>query len=237
MAFKTMKKNYYIPTYTVLDFETGGLADKSSKSENRKKSNAQVCPVTQVGLIVVDGFEFKELDRYQSYVLPYDNSLEYQAEAEAITGVSKQDLYQKGKQLLVVVKEMSEIIIKHHQNKLNTVIIGQNIVYDIDFLIDIYKRTKTNISNVFNCQKFGDLEVPRYIELIDQVKVRDKSMMNYKLGTLCKAFDVEYVDGHDAMNDIAFTLEIFKKIAFSSNSKGDLFEKKEQGEFRKTFQF
>jgi DNA polymerase III alpha subunit (gram-positive type) len=227
-----MAKYNLIPNYCILDFETSGLAPN-----NAKYSSSSITAITQVAFILVDGREFKELARYQSYVAPYDLALEYQKKAEEISGISKAYVEKNGESLEKVVNDISQIIDTYNHGFIKTVIIGKNILFDIDYLCDIYRRRKSDISKFFNCTKILGVDIPRHIDIMDLSKLSDTSFINYKLGALCKAHDIDYVDAHDAMNDIQFTLELFKKLIGKLQDSGNLFEGQAIESVRTRFEF
>lgn len=226
-----MAKGSLIPNYCILDFETGGLA------KGNKVNHASVVAATQVALILVDGVTLEEYGRYQEYIAPYDLALEYQPKAAEITGVDRAFVEKHGKPLETVVNNIAQLIDTHNKSYLKTVIVGQNVMYDVDFLCEIFRRRKADVSAFFNCDRVLNVCVPRSIDIMDLAKLADTGSINYKLGTLCKAHGIDYVDAHDAMNDIQFTLDIFKNLMLRLQGGEDLFHGDDIKSTRGSFQF
>lgn len=220
-----------IPTYTILDFETSGY------DPSEKKSSSHKVMITQVACVVVSGDKLEELDRYESYVLPYDSKLEWQEGAEKITGITKQMLYDKGKHIKAVFKEMSELISKHSTNNQKTTLVGQNIPFDIDFLVRGYEIAGGDIYKTWNCTTINGMPIPQFIDLMDLAKLDVQSLKSYNLESICEHYGVEYLDGHDAMNDVLITLEAFKAIVHKlRNNEAGVGSVKQESP-RKTFEF
>lgn len=193
-----------LPNYIVLDFETSGL-DKTNKV-----SNSHLCAITQVAMILVDGENFQELERYQAYILPYDSKLEYQAGAEKVTGINKQFLYDNGKVLKDVFKDITALVTKHNKGMWKTVVVGQNIMFDADFLMFAHRWSKIDIAKVYHCSLNDGVQHPRYIDVMDLAKLSTQTANSYNLASICSMLGLDYADGHDAMNDVVMTLDVFR---------------------------
>jgi DNA polymerase III epsilon subunit-like protein len=220
-----------LPNYIVLDFETSGF-DKSNKM-----SNSHLCAITQVAMVLIDGKSFQELERYQAYILPYDSKHEYQEGAEKVTGINKQFLYDKGVVLKDAIEDISSLVKKHNDGMWKTIVVGQNIIFDIDFLVYAYRWAKVDMSKVFYCQLIDGVHKPKYIDVMDMAKLSTQTANSYNLASICGMLELDYADGHDAMNDVLMTLDAFRAFMGRLKNSSSVAEEDAVEGVRKQFEF
>lgn len=227
-----MANNLKLPNYAVIDFETSGISQSDSTPSSK------VVSMTQVAMILLDGDDLSELARYESYILPYDTKLEWQEKAEQITGITKDKLWEEGKDLKTVFKELSNILQEHKKsNILKSTVVGQNIAFDVDFLIDGYQRCGLDITKSFKCHNLWGTQVPRFIDVLDDGRLSNPKG-KHTLFALCDLYGVDYIDGHDAMNDVMITADIFRAITQRLRSSSELIgEQTEVDDVRQTFEW
>lgn len=223
--------NSKLPNYCIIDYETSGI-DKSNKG-----SNSHLCAITQVACILINGEDFQELGRYQAYILPYDSKHEYQAKAEEITGINKQYLYDNGIVLKDAVKAISEMLKKHHNAFWKTIAVGQNITFDVDFLMNSHEFAKIDISKVWAGNRQNGAYVPNYIDVMDLAKLANQKANSYNLSSICNMLGIDYADGHDAMNDVLMTLDVFRAYKDKIKCEGGGAEDVPTESIRKQFEF
>jgi len=209
-----------IPNLVFLDFETSGLASKSDDVSKRKLSDPKVVAVTQISFLIVDGVKFEEKAKFNNYIYPYDKTLEYQVGALEFTGISVQKLYDKGITLQDAVKGMAKILMDSGEGRYSNILVGQNILFDIDFLHDIFKRTRTNLKKCFYGAEIGGVFIPDYLDTINQSKMAFPEAKSHSMRAICENVEVDYVDGHDSWNDVLITLDVFKALVGRIRSKG-----------------
>lgn len=225
------KSKLNVPNYAVLDFETSGL------SQDKSKANSEVVAITQVAVIILNGSDLSEMDRYSSYILPYDTKLEYQDGAAKFTGITKDKLWEEGKDLKTVFKEFSDKLNEHkHSNIHKSILVGQNVTFDVDFLLDGYRRIKMDISKYFKCTNMGGIQIPRYIDTMDLGFLSNPSG-KHNMAALCDYYGIDYIDGHDAMNDVMITSDVFRAQVERLRSSNILGEQTEVENVRQSFEW
>lgn len=206
--------------YIVFDFETGGL-------------DCEKNPITQVGLIVLDGATLQEKERYSTYVQNY-NSLDYVQKALDYTGTTMDDI-NKGKLLPEVVEDMKQIFLRSVEGKgkfkRKPIMVGHNIdAFDMDFLDYIFDACSEDIS--------------KYISRTTKDTMwmafdcwQEEGIDKYNLQVCCERAKVDLIGAHDAMNDVEATVGLFKFFLnrMRGGSGSDFLE--ESTRFRETFKF
>lgn len=205
-----------VNSYIVFDFETGGL-----------DGTKNAC--TEIGLVCLDGETLEEVGRYESYIQPY--IAEYDQAALDFTGITMEKLHLSGKPITQVGKEVFEWI-KEMRVKTGTtsftkkcILVGHNVLFDICFLKQLSKESKTDILSQVDCNK-NDPSVPLYLDSIILAKMSwgdDEMMANFKLESCVGKIGSELSDGHKAINDVVGTKDLLiwcvKKLR-SANEDG-----------------
>ena len=173
--------------YLVLDCETGGL-----KPENN--------PITQVAFIVIND-NLKEIDRYETFISPYDNLKIEQAALDA-TGLKIADI-NNGLKKEVAQKQISDFIMKHQPTShpsTKPIVVGHNVQFDIGFLKRLFNGYK---------YEFSDLVSPTSIDTQVLTKMRNPLRAKLNLASCCEDIGVKLDDAHKAMNDTYATSLMF----------------------------
>ena len=223
MGAPTTTKIY---TAIVLDFETGGL--------DPTKHGA-----TQIAMHCIRLDTFEIVDKYQSYIKPYnfvdvlpkkkivrkkksdaedaERLMEYDWDMmKKYTGITRELLMEEGQELHEVVAQMREFAIK---SKLSPgkdtlpIIVGQNIGFDIGFMHQIFAFTKEKMKGAFaGSDGFFGFE-PCRLDTIDLARMtfaNDKSVTSYKLGIIAEKLGIDLFDAHDADADVEATGDIYR---------------------------
>lgn len=198
-----MKNSHYI----ILDCETGGLDEASN-------------PITQVACLVLDSVTLKELQRFETYVKPY-NGLVITKEALAASLVTMADI-NNGLPIDKVVKVLSELFKMYSKPKGGTpILIGHNIGFDLKFLDYAFNLQSMNLYSFINRVSLDTMADAKRLWLTADNK-DDKSVT---LTNCCKRADIVLKDAHGAMNDVVATTKLW--LWFTERMRGGSVEVKE----------
>lgn len=191
--------------YIIYDCETGGLDETKN-------------PITQYACVVLDYNTLKEIDRFETYIKPY-NDLVIQKEALEHTMVSMTDI-KKGisaKDFVNVLFEFNAL----HQAKSKTremgrlVPVGHNIPFDNRFL--------NYVCNLYG-KNYHDLVYENYIDTFPIAKMTWglKGEEKLNLTACCERAKIKLTDAHGAMNDVESTADLFRFFVKKLRNKGGL---------------
>lgn len=179
--------------YIVYDTETGGL----DKEKN---------PITQFACVVLDYKTLKEIDRWETFIKPY-NDLIIEKEALEHTMVSMSDI-NNGISLKKFIKTAS-LFMDEHRGKTKIkeagrlVPVGHNITFDNNML-----------EYAFNLEgkSLFDFVQPNFIDTMTLAKLTWGLLGNEKirLSDCCERAKIRLTDAHGAMNDVEATADLFR---------------------------
>lgn len=186
-----MQKSNFI----VFDCETGGL------DENKN-------PITQYAAMVLDGRTLKEIDRWETYVKPY-NDLEITKEALEKTMVNISDINSglSLKEFVAVAKEFW----KQHQVRTKykdmgrLVPVGHNITFDIRFINKAMELDGSK-EDMFKTHYENFIDTFALAKLTWGIKGDEK----LRLGICAERADIVLTDAHGAMNDVEATADLLR---------------------------
>lgn len=184
--------------FIILDVETGGFSPQQNL-------------LTQIGFIVVDGFEMQEKFRYNSYIYPYDNLI-LTSQASQLTGITLDKLAKEGKPLKVVLDEISNIFKQFKTSYYLPVLVGHNISFDIMFLANNFDRVYGVGAGKNGVCKLYDYILQSSIDtmILARQKFMNDEVANFKLETLGEHIGIVNTSAHDAFSDVEQTLELFR---------------------------
>ena len=226
MAIPKIEQKIY--TGIVLDFETGGL-------------DATRCACTQIAMQSVRFDTWELIDRYAKYIYPYNRQdvglgkrkvlrnkreleqeksgvlMDYEKIALDYSAITMDMLYKSG----VSIEEIASDVIRFAENAAITkgaqckpVLIGQNITFDINFLVQLmnYTGRVKEFEKVFagKADFYGNFQ-PHYVDSIDLARfamAHDPAITSYKLELICERLGIELDDAHDADADVTATLNV-----------------------------
>lgn len=208
-----MKKANYI----IFDFETGGF----SELEN---------PITQIALLTIDGNTLKELDRFETYIKPYDD-LVITKKALEITGLKMSDI-KNG----IDKKEAVDVLSKYFKKSMvnarpenKPILIGHNVQFDNGFLFYLFESCKKDLFSFVSDTSICTMA---------QAKQAFPDIDSLKLANCCKWAGIELNDAHKAMNDVLATTKLFRFFVNKMRATGNSSDKSANNEkSRLTFQF
>lgn len=193
-----MIKSHYI----VYDCETGGLDETKN-------------PITQYACIVLDFKTLKEIDRFETFVQPY-NDLVIEKDALEHTMVSMSDIRNgiSFKDFVNVTIEFNKLYQAKSKNKEmgRLVPIGHNIPFDNRFLNYVFRLCKKN---------YHELVYENYIDTFPIAKMMWGLKGDEKLNlTACtERAKIRLNDAHGAMNDVEATADLFRFFVKKLRSK------------------
>lgn len=211
------------------DVETGGF-------------DARKNPITQIALLAFRTDTFEEIARYSSYIKPYDSSLVYEPKALEFTNISMDKLRKEGKDVKVVMEEVLDLLDKANTARSHTrkpILLGHNVMFDIPFLQNTMAFAKVDYSKKVDGKLDGKGNFqPYYLDTMWLARIRWPENESHKLELACEMADVSLVDGHDAMNDVIATKELYESCITSMRSSGTaMVGSEEVFRTRKQFQF
>ena len=180
--------------YIVLDCETGGL----EPFEN---------PITQIAFLTLDQYSLKELNRYETYVKPY-NDLVIDQKALNATMVKMSDV-NKGIDYKALVKNIIAYVKTANpsgRQGTRPIMVGHNTQFDIGFISYLFALDGKDVFDYFAKGHYDTLLLTK--QMFDLDKKKD-SEMSYALTQSCKRFGIELIDAHGAMNDVVATSKLF----------------------------
>lgn len=227
-----------IVTLLVFDFETGGL-------------KCQECAATQISIHAVRLDNFEMMDTLNLYIYPYKYQEEilkpakkvlkskfeedeaplmiYTNDALDYSAITMDMLERMGLPLEDVCNQILEFIERNTFNVSKTnrpILCGQNVLFDIGFLQQIFVYTKkwdAFCKLVRGHKDFWGNYQPYYIDtiLLSQLALNgDRSINSYKLELEAERLGIELDDAHDADADVLATQEIVRVLTTKMRSNG-----------------
>lgn len=165
--------------YVVIDIETTGFSPMANE-------------IIEIGAIKVNNNEV--VNEYNSLL---KTDTEIPENIVKLTGITNEILNDSG-------ISAKEAIISFEKFIGNSILVGHNVNFDINFLYDYFERY---------------LGKPLHNDFVDTQRIA-KSMIkdtyNYKLATLARKFEIQNINAHRALNDVYVTNELYKKLKYYS---------------------
>lgn len=180
--------------YIVFDTETGGL------DENKN-------PITQYAAMILDGRTLKEIDRWETFVKPYNN-LVIEKDALEKTMVSMSDINSGMKVndfINTAVKWWESHRTKTKKKEIGRLIpVGHNIPFDI--------RMMNYALNYCGKSDMTEWMFPNFIDTLALAKIAFGVTGDEKINLTasCEKVGIKLTDAHGAMNDVEATTDIFR---------------------------
>lgn len=207
------------------DVETGGFSSEKN-------------PLCDIALVAFDPFTDSILDTYQGFIKPYMPSQAYTGGAMKVNGLSLPFLEQNGKDIAVVMKEVSDFIrnneVKVPRRTIKPQLVGHNVEFDLGFLEANMTRCGLDLYDIIH---------PIIHCTMLQMQIgfpRAEMIANHKLGTCTEYFGIELEDAHSALPDTIATAKLAMALMFNrdkvtSNTSDDSEQKGRK--FCKRFRF
>lgn len=212
----------------VADNETGGLLFKEN-------------PITEVCLYIISPSTFKVIDKYKTYVRPY-NKLKITQKAIEATQVNIKDV-EAGIELKTMVTTMI-VYFKKAKNGAKydlPQVIFHNASFDIDFWEYAFELCGKNLFDYIDRVPICTM---RMISLHDAGTKNEKDdTTSISLSASCERFGIKLKSAHGAENDVVATLALFKALTSklralpTTKDKTVVEEKVVEEKSRRYFQF
>lgn len=212
-----------------MDFETGGLNHRKDPryKERQGHPNSRYYPITEFAAIVLRGDDLSEIIRYDNLIAPYDDQLEYSQGAADVTGITKEKVEIEGVQLDEFMNDFKTLCVEAAEptsKNQKPVLVGHNLGFDVDFLLDVANRTGTDLSKYIDgyINDKGDF-IPRFIdtELFSVQKWgKDPNKKSYTLTNSSNYADIDIIGAHRAMSDVIANVDLFRYLINSLRSEG-----------------
>jgi len=111
---------------------------------------------------------------------------------------------------------MSKYIDRYDKNQ-KFVLAGKNVKFDIQFLREFFLKNDDSFFGSWFVYPSIDLDTL----IAESVAFDDLTLFNYKLETICEAFDVKIRKAHDSLYDIRATREVYWEIKSKSMEELD----------------
>lgn len=188
--------------YLVHDCETGGL------DENKN-------PITQYAAVILDYKTLKEVDRWETFVKPY-NDLVIEQDALDRTMVSMSDI-NAGISIKEFVSTATEFWDSHRakskKREMGRLIsVGHNVPFDhrmLEYALNLQKKD------------FWDFIYENFIDTYPLAKLTYglTGQEKINLGATCGLAKIKLTDAHGAMNDVEATSDLFRFFARKLRAK------------------
>jgi DNA polymerase III alpha subunit (gram-positive type) len=179
--------------YLVHDCETGGL-------------DPQKNPITQYACVILDAKTLKEIDRFETFVKPY-NDLQIDQKSLDHTMVTMTDI-KSGVDCKKFVSTLCNFYEQHRAKAKNQsagrlISVGHNVTFDHGFIEYAMKLNNKN---------FWDYVYENFIDTQTLAKATWGLLGNEKirLGDCCERAKIRLTDAHGAMNDVEATADLFR---------------------------
>lgn len=209
-----MKETDYARFAVVFDLETGGLNYEPKKSAKGEMLPAN--PVLEIAMVAVslDTLQINTEDRYHSLVKPYKSpehgSLDLNAKALEINGITKEALRSQGKSLDVVCTEMVAWLKNYKGGRGNMPIMtGHNIrAFDMPFLRQMH--TDNGSLNKFN--DAVSEEIFDTLTLARMMGSKDDFGGKHTLSYVSQSMGVPLASAHSAVPDTLANAKVFVEM-------------------------
>lgn len=193
----------------VLDVETGGFLPNQN-------------PLTQIGFIAVDSFNFEVKYKFNSYIKPYDDALFMTKQASELTGITKEKCIQEGRELKEVLDEICQIFKALKVSYYLPILLGHNLSFDTMYLCDVFNRVYGMNSGKGGVNKLYDYVLQTCMDtmIFARHKFINNEVPDFKLNTLASYIGYENTHAHDAFADVETTLELYKYFIGALRSDG-----------------
>jgi DNA polymerase III alpha subunit (gram-positive type) len=199
--------------YIVSDFETGGL-DMSK------------CGLTELAMQAFEGDSLKLIGSYESLIKPHkvlNNGKwidgEYTDGAQKVTGLTVERLMDEGKDIDIVVKEVTAFLkdcnVHNSKTGWKPVMVAHNAQFEVKCFQNL-AAGRFKLSDYFHGQEdfFGNF-APHYIDTLDLAKLlwaQNERQTAYKLSDVLERAGIPLVDAHRAMNDVKPSSDFFQTV-------------------------
>lgn len=173
----------------VLDLETGGLSSEKN-------------PITEIGLIVYEPVYFSEVQRFQTFVKPYDD-LTVEPKALEASRVDMRSV-NAGMEVTQALKRLIEIFKKYTEKGRygKPILAGHNFTdFDINFLMYMFRRSNQDLFD------YVDTFIYDTIRLFAHLEANEKGADKYKynLSALTDRYNISLTSAHGAIADVEAT--------------------------------
>lgn len=150
--------------------------------------------IIEIGAITVDPLTLNPINMYETKVAPTNMDV---ADERAL--VLNKFSYLEWLHSKPFTELASQFV---NMTTANTIVCGHNIGFDIAFIDSMFQRFTPELRFAYK----------GYIDTQGLAKKLNISSPSYKLGTLCRRFDIYIEDAHSAMPDIEANLSLFKAM-------------------------
>ena len=159
--------------YTVIDIETTGLSSEWDE-------------IIEISALKISNGEI--VDKFSTLIKPNEEISDFIAELTGITN----DMVKDAPLVEDVIKPFQEFIG-------DSVLVGHNVNFDINFLYDVFENNDLYFTNSFiDTMRFSRRIIP--------------GLEHYRLKDISEALNVEYVGAHRAENDCCITYQCYERL-------------------------
>lgn len=188
----------------VFDTETGGLPSKDNRAFYEiALIEVTFCLIDMASLEVVE-----ELD----IMLPddYKEGLIYQAQAEAVHGITKSIRQANGIPLKDCYKKVLDLFKKAKNPRQGVTLVAHNHNFDKPFLQNFFEFMGGDLSDYVNY----------WLDTMQFAHMAAVEQSDYKLGTCCALNNIDLVDAHRSSSDTNATAKLFIEFVKRLRNEG-----------------
>lgn len=180
------------------DSETSGYASNSINPV-KNASGTEHYQMVSIGLVIVDVNTFKELDELYLEI-KWNGTSNWSEGAQAVHKLSKEKLERTGVSEAEAVVMIGNFLLKHFGPNGRIHLLGHNVVaFDRPFLFDLFERYGIIL-------QFGSRH-------IDTFGISMATIGAYNSDDMFDVMGMETrTEGHNALQDIKYTIEVVRKI-------------------------
>ncbi len=213
--------------YLVMDTETGGL----DPAQN---------PITSFAAVVLDFNTLKEVDRWETYVKPY-NGLQITKESISKTMVNMAEV-NRGMELDAFIEALGRFCTQNFSDakgkeQRRLIGVGHNVMFDVAMLSAAFEYSSYGRKyDLFTYIQEQTLDTMYFSKMMYGLTGDEKMT----LGATCERAGIILTDAHGAMNDVEATAEYFRYCVRRLRATGDISsatEKKSRRRGNEFFEF
>lgn len=206
--------------YVAFDVETGGFEPTQN-------------PIVQIAMVAMDGNTLDEIDRYETFIKPYDNLVltkgsfetHHLSPTDIENGLSKKDAQNE------IASFLNRNSVSRNMGK-RPIMVAHNANFDMKFLRHLFESSNKPFSD-----RKGGIVHDQAICTMVMGKMFIPNIKSLALESLCDVLEVELGRAHHAMYDTVACADVFRKLTLLMRHGEIKTSSSKVKKKRETFQF